>query len=70
LATALEQYRAYSRVQNRSHASYVEPVLKMWERELDTAQILARVTAAQIEAVKLRRAEEVAHSTADKDLAY
>jgi hypothetical protein len=68
LTTALEQYRAYSRIQNRSHASYVEPVLKMWERELDTTQHLARVGAAQIEAVKLRRAEDVARSTADKDL--
>ena len=68
LTTALEHYRAYSRIQNRSHASYVEPVLKMWERELDTTQHLARVTATQIESVKLRRAETVARSTADKDL--
>lgn len=68
LATALEQYRVYSKVQNRSHASYVEPPLKMWQRELEASQLLARVTAAQIEAVKLRRAGNVAHSTADKDL--
>jgi hypothetical protein len=46
LATALEQYRAYSKVQNRSHASYVEPALKMWQRELTGTQLLARVTAA------------------------
>jgi site-specific recombinase XerD len=68
LATALAQYRTYSKVQNRSHASYVEPVLKIWERELNSSQLLARVTSAQIEAVKLRRAEKVQHSTADKDL--
>jgi len=40
----------------------------MWERELDPGQLLARVTAAQIEGVKLRRAEKVERSTADKDL--
>src|SRR5262245_25985192 len=42
LGVALAQYREYSRVQNRSHNTYVEPVLKMWERELDTKQLLAR----------------------------
>ena len=68
LGTALEQYRLYSKVQNRSHASYVEPVLKMWERALDPKQFLARVSANQIESVKLRRAEKVQHSTVDKDL--
>lgn len=68
LGTALEQYRAYSKVQNRSHASYVEPVLSMWERELDPKQLLARVTAGQIEAVKLRRVDKVEQSTADKYL--
>jgi site-specific recombinase XerD len=41
----------------------------MWERNLDSNQLLARVTAGQIEAVKRRRAEKVQHSTADKDLA-
>jgi integrase len=68
LGAALEQYRAYSQVQNRSHPSYVEPVLKMWQRELDSKQFLARVTVAQIEAVKLRRSQIVQHSTVDKDL--
>ena len=68
LDAALELYRAYSRVQNRSHASYVEPVLKMWERELDSKQFLARMGAAEIEAVKLQRSQSVQHSTVDKDL--
>jgi integrase len=68
LGTALEQYRACSKVQNRSHASYVEPVLKMWERELDPKQLLARTSASQIESVKLRRVEKVERSTVDKDL--
>jgi integrase len=67
-ASALGQYREYSKIQNRSHASYVEPPLKMWERELNSNQLLARVTAGQIEAIKLRRAETVKHTTADKDL--
>jgi site-specific recombinase XerD len=37
-------------------------------RELDPNQLLARTTSAQIERVKLRRAEKVEHSTVDKDL--
>ena len=40
----------------------------MWERELDPKQLLARITAAQIEATKLRRAAKVQQSTVDKDL--
>jgi site-specific recombinase XerD len=40
----------------------------MWQREFDTKQLLARVSAAQIEAVKLRRAEKVEQSMVDKDL--
>jgi len=35
-ATALEEYRAYSKVQNRAHVTYVEPALKVWETHVDT----------------------------------
>ena len=67
---AIEQYREYSKVQNRSHNTYIEPVLKMWERELDPKQnqLVARVNPGQIDAVKQRRAKEVERTTADKDL--
>src|SRR5580693_6629198 len=68
-ATALKQYREYSTIQNRSHRSYVEPALSMWEAQLDTRTTLARITPAHIDDVKLRRAQKVAHSTVDKDLA-
>ena len=68
-ATALKQYREYSIIQNRSHRSYVEPALSMWEAQLDTRTLLAKITPAHIDNVKLRRAQEVAHSTVDKDLA-
>lgn len=68
-ATALKQYREYSTIQNRSHHSYVEPALSMWEGQLNTYALLAKITPAHIEDVKLRRAQEVAHSTVDKDLA-
>jgi site-specific recombinase XerD len=44
------------------------PVLKMWERALDPKQFLARVSASQIESVKLQRDEKAQHSTVDKDL--
>ena len=32
--TALKQYRQYSTVQNRSHVSYVEPALSVWEAHI------------------------------------
>lgn len=40
----------------------------MWGRESGAKQFLAGVSAAQIEDVKLRRAQTVQRSTADKDL--
>jgi integrase len=69
LATAFGLYRTYSKVQNRSHETYIEPVLSMWETAIKTSSLLARIKPAQIEDVKLRRAQTVAHSTVDKDLA-
>ena len=65
-ATALKQYREYSIVQNRSHRSYVEPALSVWEAQIDTNRLLAKITPAHIEDVKLQRAQKVAHSTSTK----
>ena len=67
--TALKQYREYSTVQNRSHDSYVEPALAVWEAHIKAGTLLAKITTALIEDVKLRRAQKVAHTTVDKDLA-
>jgi integrase len=67
--TALKHYREYSTVQNRSHHSYVEPALSVWEVHIKAGTLLAKITPALIEDVKLRRAQEVAHTTVDKDLA-
>src|SRR5713226_4839803 len=67
--TALKQYREYSTVQNRSHHSYVAPALSVWEAHIKASTLLAKITPALIEDVKLRRAQEVAHTTVDKDLA-
>ena len=67
--TALRQYREYSLVQNRSHHSYVEPALSVWETHIKGRTLLAKMTPALIEDVKLRRAQDVAHTTVDKDLA-
>jgi integrase len=67
--TALKQYREYSTVQNRSHHSYVEPALSVWEANIKASTLLAKISPALIEDVKLRRAQEVAHTTVDKDLA-
>ena len=68
LAEALVRYRDYSKVQHRSHKSYVAPSLKMWERELNPTVLLSTVTSAQVEDVKLRRAGRVSRSTVDKDI--
>jgi integrase len=40
----------------------------MWARELDTKQLLARVSPNQIDVVKQRRAKDVERTTVDKDL--
>jgi excisionase family DNA binding protein len=69
LENALKDYRAYSKVQHRSHAGYVECALRLWERSLDIRASLAKISTTQIEAVKLRRAHEVSKGTVDKDLA-
>ena len=47
---ALEDYRAYSRVQHRSHAGYIESALRLWERNLDVRAALAKISTSQIEA--------------------
>ena len=41
----------------------------MWETQLGSNRQLARITPAHVDDIKLRRTQEVAHSTADKDLA-
>ena len=58
-----------STVQNRSHNSYVEPALAVWEDSLKPSTLLAKIKTALIEDVKLQRAQKVARSTVDKDLA-
>ncbi len=49
--------------------SYVEPALSVWEAHIKASTLLAKITPALIEDVKLRRAQDVAHATVDKDLA-
>ena len=41
----------------------------MWEAHLNASTLLAKITPAHVEDVKLRRAQDVAHTTVDKDLA-
>ena len=41
----------------------------MWEAHIKASTLLAKITPALIEDVKLRRAQNVAHTTVDKDLA-
>ncbi len=40
---ALKQYREYSTVQNRSHDSYVEPALSVWEEHIKPSTLLAKI---------------------------
>ncbi len=58
LGTAFEDYRAYSKVQNRSHETYVETALSVWEEHLGSQTPLAKITTTQIENVKLQRARK------------
>jgi integrase len=69
VAIAFEQYRAYSQVQHRSHNSYVEPALAIWEQYLGRQTPLAKIGSTQVEDFKLERAQKVSHATTDKDLA-
>jgi hypothetical protein len=47
----------------------VEPALSVWEAHIKASTLLAKITPALVEDVKLRRAQDVAHGTVDKDLA-
>jgi integrase len=69
VAEAMRQYREYSKVQHRSHDSYIDPSLTLWERHLGAQTHLAKVGAQQVEDFKLKRAQKVSRSTTDKDLA-
>jgi site-specific recombinase XerD len=66
---AMQQYRAYSKVQHRSHDSYIGPSLTRWEEHLGPQSHLAKVRSQQVEDFKLQRAQKVSRSTTDKDLA-
>ena len=69
VAEAMKQYREYSQVQHRSYHSYIDPSLTLWETHLGPQAHLAKVSSPQVEDFKLKRAQKVAHSTTDKDLA-
>ena len=66
---AMDQYRTYSEVQHRSHNTYIAPSLALWEEHLAPNTHLAKVASQQVEDFKLKRAQKVARTTVDKDLA-
>ena len=69
LAAAFDEYRKYSKIHHRSHKTFIEPVLKFWEREFGEDMPLAKITTSKIEQVKLRRVQEVSPATVDKSVA-
>ena len=69
LGEAFELYRAYARVQHRAYKTYDEPALSAWEEYFGAGRPIAKITAAQVEAFKLERAQEVSKATVDKSLA-
>jgi hypothetical protein len=69
VADAMKLYREYSKVQHRSHHTYIDPSLTLWETHLGPQTPLARVRSQQVEEFKLKRAQKVSRSTTDKDLA-
>jgi hypothetical protein len=69
VAEAMKQYREYSKVQHRSHDTYIDPSLTLWEAHLGPQTHLAKVGSQQVEDFKLKRAQTVSRGTTDKDLA-
>jgi hypothetical protein len=69
LAAAFDEYRKYSKAHHRSHKTFIEPLLKFWEREFAEDMPLAKITTSKIEQVKLRRVQEVSPATVDKSVA-
>jgi integrase len=65
---ALEMYKAHAKVHVPSYGSYTEPALNVWEAGIPTDTLLARVTPAMIDIVKVKRAEEVKKSSVDRNL--
>ena len=64
----LDRYREHARVQVASFESYTTPALKVWEAGIPGETLLARVTPAMIDAVKMKRAEKVQKSSVDRNL--
>jgi integrase len=69
LGAALADYREYGKVQHRSYNTYLAPALAHWEQYLGADTLLAKITPAQVEEFKLKRAKEVSRGTVDKALA-
>jgi integrase len=68
LGEAIKKYRAFSKKHHRSYGTFVEPNLAFWQKQLGKDTPIARVTAADVEDVKLKRADDVAQSTVDRSL--
>ena len=68
LGVAMNHYREFAKVQHRSYETYTAPILKFWESELGPATPLARVTVAEVEAIKIRRAQSRSQATVDRAL--
>ena len=65
---ALDRYRAHAKVEVPSYHSYTEPALKVWEDGIPNDTLLGRVTPAMIDAIKVRRAQEVKKCSVDRNL--
>ena len=69
MAAAFQQYRDYSKVQHRSHNSYIDPSLTLWEEHFGPQTPLAKIGSQHVEDLQLKRVQKVSRGTTDKDLA-
>ena len=65
---ALDRYRAHAKIEVPSFHSYTEPALKVWEAGIPRDTLLERVTPAMVDAIKVRRAQEVKKCSVDRNL--
>ncbi|MBI4444320.1 MAG: site-specific integrase [Acidobacteria bacterium] len=69
LGTALDEYRQYCQMQHRSYVTYMKRPLDFWEERFGRETLVAKITKAHIEQIKLELASKLDRSTVNKYLA-
>jgi integrase len=69
LRAAMDDYRRYCRMQHRSYVTYMKRPLDFWQERFGGEALVATITRARIEEVKLELASDLDRSTVNKYLA-